>query len=388
MTNGVRVRLNRYVALTAVALPPLVYGMFRFSIGILVPKIESQYSINDSVMGLIVSISVGIVGIGVFASSYFAERYGERKTILLGLTLFSVPLVGLTFSASLVTFSLLIMVSSLGSGLFIPAVYGAVSLLMPKRRGLGAGIVSSAYNVGGLVGPALIGYLLLFYFWGISFLAIALSGAISIAVFLFAFRGEMGGKTEGTRGQLRLVLHNRSVVVLALAALLADGSFVTYLSWTPEFLLRTFDVSGSFTAVVDLLFGIGIGLGGIGVFVAGFLLDKIGGRRSAALGGVLATLATAGLYLSGSLYASLLLMLVGSFFLNWFWTLVTVMSQLKVGANQRSAATSLVQAAGFVGACAGPGLAGLLGGARAVPLILTVVLPYVAYVAVIAFYRD
>ena len=131
---------------------------------------------------------------------------------------------------------------------------------------------------------SLIGYLLLFYFWGISFLAIALSGAISIAVFLFAFRGEMGGKTEGTRGQLRLVLHNRSVVVLALAALLADGSFVTYLSWTPEFLLRTFDVSGSFTAVVDLLFGIGIGLGGIGVFVAGFLLDKIGGRRSAALG--------------------------------------------------------------------------------------------------------
>lgn len=381
--------MNRYAALAAVALPTLVYGMFRFSIGILIPKIESQYSINDSVMGLIVSISVGVVGIGVFVSSYVAERYGERKTILLGLTLFTVPLVGMSFNASLVTFSLLLMLSSLGSGLFIPAVYGAVSLLLPKRRGVGAGFVSSAYNLGGLVGPALIGYLLLYYFWGTSFLVIALAGAISIAVLLIAFRGEMGGKDEGIRGQVGLVLHNRRVIVLALAALLADGGFVTYLSWTPEFLLRTFDVSGNFTAVVDLLFGVGIGLGGIGVFVAGFLLDKVGGKRSAVFGGGIATLATAGLYLSRSLFASVLLMLVGSFFLNWFWTLVTVMSQLKVGANQRSAATSLVQAAGFIGACAGPGLAGLLGGASAVPLILTVVLPYVAYVAVIAFlYAD
>jgi len=381
--------LNRYAALAAVALPTLVYGMFRFSIGILIPKIESQYSINDSVMGLIVSISVGVVGIGVFVSSYVAERYGERKTILLGLTLFTVPLVGMSFNASLVTFSLLLMLSSLGSGLFIPAVYGAVSLLLPKRRGVGAGFVSSAYNLGGLVGPALIGYLLLYYFWGTSFLVIALAGAISIAVLLIAFRGEMGGKDEGIRGQVGLVLHNRRVIVLALAALLADGGFVTYLSWTPEFLLRTFDVSGNFTAVVDLLFGVGIGLGGIGVFVAGFLLDKVGGKRSAVFGGGIATLATAGLYLSRSLFASVLLMLVGSFFLNWFWTLVTVMSQLKVGANQRSAATSLVQAAGFIGACAGPGLAGLLGGASAVPLILTVVLPYVDYVAVIAFlYAD
>ena len=381
--------MNRYAALAAVALPTLVYGMFRFSIGILIPKIESQYSINDSVMGLIVSISVGVVGIGVFVSSYVAERYGERKTILLGLTLFTVPLVGMSFNASLVTFSLLLMLSSLGSGLFIPAVYGAVSLLLPKRRGVGAGFVSSAYNLGGLVGPALIGYLLLYYFWGTSFLVIALAGAISIAVLLIAFRGEMGGKDEGIRGQVGLVLHNRRVIVLALAALLADGGFVTYLSWTPEFLLRTFDVSGNFTAVVDLLFGVGIGLGGIGVFVAGFLLDKVGGKRSAVFGGGIATLATAGLYLSRSLFASVLLMLVGSFFLNWFWTLVTVMSQLKVGANQRSAATSLVQAAGFIGACAGPGLAGLLGGASAVPLILTVVLPYVDYVAVIAFlYAD
>jgi len=379
--------LNRYPALVAVALPPLVYGMFRFTIGILVPKIESQYLINDSIMGLIVSVSVGVVGIGVFASSYAAERFGERKTVLLGLVLFSFPLLGMSIDLGLATFTMLFMLSSLGSGLFIPAVYGLVSLILPKRRGVGAGIVSSSYNLGGLVGPAIIGYLLLYYYWGLSLLLISLAGVVSLVIFVGAFSGSSDEATQGARGQLRQVLRNRNVVVLALASLLADCGFVTYVSWTPSFLFRTFGVSGGLMAVVDLLFGIGVGLGGIGVFVAGFLLDRTGGKRSAVLGGSVSCLATLGLYLSGSLslLAALLLMLVASFFLNWFWTLVTVMSQLRVSQSQRSAATSLVQSAGFVGACAGPGLAGLLGGATAVPLILTVVAPYVAYVAVIAF---
>jgi hypothetical protein len=38
-----------------------------------------------------------------------------------------------------------------------------------------------------------------------------------------------------------------------------------------------------------------------------------------------------------------------------------------------------------VGAFAGPGLAGALGGAETVPLILTVAVPYLAYALVLAF---
>ena len=381
--------MNRYAGLAALALPPLAYGMFRFSIGILIPKIETQFSINDSLMGLIVSVSVGIVGIGVFASSYISERYGERMTILLGLTLFTIPQLGMYYGGTLTVFSSLFFLSSLGSGLFIPAVYGAVSLLLPEHKGIAAGVVSSTYNLGGLLGPAIIGYVLLYYFWGTVFLIVGLAGLTCIAVFLGAFRGELGGGARGSRSHFGSVIRNRSIVILALAALLADGGFVTYLSWTPDFLFRTFDVSGSFTAVVDLLFGVGIGLGGVGVFVAGYLLDRVGGKRSAIFGGGVAVVATAGVYLSTSLSVSLFLMLVGNFFLNWFWSQLTVMSQSRVVPEERPAATSLVQTAGFVGACAGPGLAGLLGGASEVPLMLTVVLPYVAYLAVISFlYRE
>jgi predicted MFS family arabinose efflux permease len=167
--------------------------------------------------------------------------------------------------------------------------------------------------------------------------------------------------------------------------MLADAGFVTYLSWTPKFLLTEFGVSGGFTAVVDLIFGLGIGLGGLGIFAAGYLFERIGGRKTTFIGGMSAAAATAGLYLSGSVFFSLALVLIGSFFLNWFWSLLTVMAQVSVAEDKRASSVSLVQTIAFIGAFIGPGLAGALGGAESVPLILTVAVPYLAYALVMAF---
>ncbi|MGA2665755.1 MAG: MFS transporter [Nitrososphaerales archaeon] len=380
---------HRYAALLAVALPSFAYGLFRFSLGILVPKIEGAYGINDSVMGAIVSVSVGVVGVGVFVSGAFAERYGNRAAILVGLLLFTSSLCLMSTGVDLDALTVLFMVASLGSGLMIPTSFTIVGAILPKRRGIGAGLVTSAYNVGGLVGPAVIGYLLLYYGWNVSLLWIPAWGVVSIAVLLAAIPSGAGDGPPAPRGQFRALLKNRTVVLLAVGGLLADAAFVTYLSWTPKFLLTAFDVSGGASALVDLLFGVGIGLGALGIFAAGMLFDRIGGRASAILGGVAATGATLGVYLSSSLLMALALVIVGSFFFNWFWTLLTVMSQVSVPAESRAASTSLVQSAAFIGAFAGPGIAGLLGGAETVPLLVAVTLPNALYtIVMVVFYRD
>ncbi|MGA2198791.1 MAG: MFS transporter [Nitrososphaerales archaeon] len=380
---------NRYAALLAVSLPSFVYGLFRFSVGIVVPKIESAYSINDSVMGAIVSVSVGVVGVGVFASGSVAGRYGNRTTIVLGLLLFSSSLAAMASGVNLTAFSVLFLLASFGSGLIIPTSYAVVASILPLRRGIGAGLVTSAYNVGGLVGPALVGYLLLYYAWNTSFLVIPAVGLVAVLVYLVVMPGTAGNAPPPPKGQLRSLLGNRTVLLLAIAGFLADAAFVTYLSWTPKFLLTSFDVSGGTTALVDLLFGVGIGLGGLGIFVAGFLFDRIGGRTSSILGGVAATGATLGIYLSSSLLMAVALVVVGSFFLNWFWTLLTVMSQTSVPKESRSASTSLVQTVAFLGAFVGPGLAGILGGAEIIPLLIAVVVPNALYTLVmVLFYRD
>ncbi|MGD0636935.1 MAG: MFS transporter [Nitrososphaerales archaeon] len=380
---------SRYAALLAVSLPTFVYGLFRFSVGIVVPQIESSYGINDSLMGAIVSVSVGIVGLGVFVSGSIAGRFGTRATIIAGMSLFSASIALMATGVSLAVFSVLFMLASLGSGLIIPTSYAAVTAILPQRRGIGAGLVSSAYNFGGLVGPAAVGYLLLYWDWNQALLIIPIGGLVAIIAYLAVIPRNAGDAPPAPGGQFRSLLGNRAVMLMAAGAFLADCAFVTYLSWTPKFLLSSFDVSGNTSALVDLLFGVGIGLGGAGVFVAGFLFDRIGGRTTAIIGGVAATGATLGVYLANSLLTAVALVIVGSFFFNWFWPLLTLMSQTSVPKESRSASTSLVQTAAFVGAFVGPGLAGVLGGAETVPLLIAVVVPNALYNCVmIFFYRN
>jgi predicted MFS family arabinose efflux permease len=377
---------NQSAALLAVALPTFVYGIFRFSIGVVVPEIEGAYGINDSVMGAIISISVGIVGVGVFLSGNWTRRYGPGPTLLAGLVIFLLPLVVISSGVGLYVFSGLFLLSSFGSGLMITPSFSIVSIILPQRRGMGAGLVTSAYNFGGLVGPAAVGYLLLYYDWRSWFLVVAFTAVVAFVIFFVVLRGRTRRQSAPPgKGNLRSLIRDRRVQVLALGAMLADAGFVTYLSWTPKFLLTEFGVSGGFTAVVDLVFGLGIGLGGLGIFAAGYLFERIGGRKTTVLGGIAAAAATTGLYLSGSVFFSLAFVLIGSFFLNWFWSLLTVMAQVSVPEEKRTSSVSLVQTIAFVGAFAGPGLAGALGGAETVPLILTVAVPYLAYALVLAF---
>jgi predicted MFS family arabinose efflux permease len=380
---------NRYAALLAVALPSFVYGLFRFSIGIVVPKVELGYAISDSVMGAIVSVSVGIVGLGVLVSGSVAGRYGNRTTIVLGMVLFCFSLGVVAVGVSLLVFTALFFLASFGSGLIIPTSYLVVAAILPQRRGIGAGLVTSAYNVGGLVGPAVVGYLLLYFSWNTAFIVIPAAGIVTIVAFMATIPSSAGSAPPAPKGQFRSLLGNRTVVLLAVAGFLADAAFVTYLSWTPKFLLASFNVVGGTAALVDLLFGVGIGVGALGIFTVGVLFERIGGRTSAIVGGIAATVATLGVYLSTSLLTAVVLVIAGSFFLNWFWSLITIMSQTSVPRESRSASTSLVQTTAFLGAFMGPGLAGILGGAQTFPLVIAVVVPNALYTLVMAFfYRD
>ena len=56
------------------------------------------------------------------------------------------------------------------------------------------------------------------------------------------------------------------------------------------------------------------------------------------------------------------LVIVGSFFFNWFWSLLTAHVADRASPKRAGRpSTSLVQTAAFLGAFVGPGLAGILG---------------------------
>jgi MFS family permease len=371
-------------------LPSFVYGFFRFSTGFLIPKLEEIYSISDATAGGVVSLSVGSVTIGVFLSGFSARRYGDKNTIILGFLIFAAGIGMIAILDNLYEFIALFLLGSFGGGLTIPASYSLAGRMLPKRKGIGVGFVTSAYNLGGLVGPSSITFLLVSYGWNISFVAFSIVGIAGLLLFwLILGRDEGGGDGPVVRVSMRSLLKNRMIRVLVLADFVADLGFVAYVSWTPAFVTNRFGLFGSSSELVSTFFGLGVGIGGLGALIAGSSFDRLGGRRSALFGGIASALSALGLYLSSSLFLSLGLIVLTGFLSNWFWTLLTAMAQGSVGQDDRTPATSLVQTAGFVGAFIAPGLTGLIGGATSAALILTVSVPYVIYAIVVAgLYRD
>jgi len=380
---------RRLATIIALVLPAFLYGLYRFSLGVLVPGLESVYSVSDASAGGILSASVGLVGLGVIGSGYLAQRFGDLKTILAGFLLFSLPMGAITISHGLLSFSLFFLLASFGSGLMITPSYGVAAALFPERRGFAASFVTSFYSFAGFVGPSSAGYLLASYGWDAPFAAFASVGLVFFLVFLAVLGTGARSSSANALNTFGELLHKRVILALAVAAFFADFGFLVYLSWTPKFLLSTFGASGGSATTIDSLFGVGLGLGGLGTLTGGALFDRIGGRKSATLSAVLPAMAMFGVYVANSYALAILFVILTGILANMFWSLLTAMCQVNVPQEKRTAATSLVQTSGFVGAFLGPGIAGAAGGPVASVLISTAAVPYLLLmVVVVFFYRD
>jgi len=374
---------RRALALVAVLLPALLYSFYRFSIGALVPSFEATYSISDATAGGVISASVGLVAIGVFVGGLLAQRLGDVRTILLGLAIFTVFEAAVLLAHNLWEFSAVFFAASFGTGLVITPSYGVIASILPERRGLAVSLISAAYSSGGFVGPSLAGFLLVYRGWDAPFAALAVIGA-GFAVFFAVVLGRSAREQQARPPiSYRRALASRAMVALAAADFFADLGFLVFVSWTPKYLITAFSVTGGGTATVDTVFGIGVGLGGVGALVSGVLFDRLGGRKSALLSGGLSAMSLLALYLASPLPLALAIVLLTGFLCNSFWPLMTAMAQVSVPEGQVTSATSLVQTAGFIGAFIGPGLAGLIGGAVSSALILATVVPYVVFFSVI-----
>jgi len=381
--------VHRYPALLAIMLPSFVYGFFRFSIGFLLPRLESIYSINDALAGAVVSVSVGLVGIGVFLSAYSSRRYGDRLTIIVGFLVFTIAIGMIAIPASFYGFSLLFLLASFGSGLTIPASYSLIGQIIPQRKGIIVGIVTSGYNLGGLLGPPAVTFILVNYGWTGSFIAFSSVGLVGL-LFFFVILGRKND-SHGATGKVSTLslLRNKLILTLVIANFISDLAFLAYVSWTPSYVTNRFNMRGSSSELIGTFFGAGVGLGGLGAIFAGTMFDKIGGRKSAFLGGIASALSALGIYLTNSLLVSVAFIVVTGFLSNTFWTLLTAMAQASTIREDRAGAISLVQTAGFAGAFVGPALTGLIGGATSSALITVVVLPFIVYAALLAgAYRD
>ncbi len=137
--------------------------------------------------------SYGFAYVGVLmvlTQGYFVRkwmpRFGEVRTLMIGLVLFSISLAGISMSANILAMGIVMTLLALGTGLMRPPNLGLISqLTSPEEQGLVLGVTNSLSSLGRIIGPLIGGF---FYqqiaknspFWLASIVVIA-------AIFLLVF---------------------------------------------------------------------------------------------------------------------------------------------------------------------------------------------------------
>lgn len=113
-----------------------------------------EVSFGFAYIGVITVISQG------FLVRRLIPKWGERKTLRFGLTLFTLGLGGIALAPSVPWMGVTMTLLALGNSFTNPATMGSISLLAPAAdQGITMGVAQSLASLGRILGPALGGFL-------------------------------------------------------------------------------------------------------------------------------------------------------------------------------------------------------------------------------------
>jgi MFS family permease len=353
--------------------------MFRMSIGVMLPEIANDFGLLEVQSGVLISslflgmiMTMGIAG-------YVSDRLGRTITSAAGLSLMSIGLLLAGYSSSYLNTLASVFIAGLGVGVFTSSLYTVMGEVLPKSRGLLAGVANGCYALGGFIGPWLTGSILSYYGWRIPFYIFGLAG-VSIGVGL-SFSG-MRTSPNATKSRRENVtktsgmLKTRTVLIVSAALLSANIGFGSFASWTPTFLSS---VDGLDITQTGLAIGIWALTGGAGAMVLGWLSDRSSRRAVILASGISAALLAYIYFMSVSSFLIIAgLSAAFGFTAYAYWSLLISLAQDSVEPAAIGSVTGFVQNISIVGSIIAPVVAATLIAAVGVTwaMIASVSVPY------------
>lgn len=178
---------RRWQILAVLCLSLVLIGLDTLILNLALPRIQDDLDTSGSALQWVVdSYAVAFGGLLLLAGG-LSDRFGRKKTLLVGLTCFLGFSIGAAFAvngAMLIGFRAAMGVAA---ALMMPATLTIIKdIFPPEEQAKAIGIWSGAAAVGVPLGPALSGLLLQHFWWGSMFLinipiaAIALIGGIAL----------------------------------------------------------------------------------------------------------------------------------------------------------------------------------------------------------------
>ncbi len=353
---GITNAMRRY----SMVMLAIVY-MFNFVdrqiLAILLPAIRDEFQVGDTILGLLAGTAFALfyVTLGI-PIGQLADRFNRRNLVAIALATWSGMTVLCGTAANIWYLTMARIGVGVGEAGCSPPAHSMISDLYPPEQrstamgfytlGISAGIMF-AYLAGGWISQN-IGWREAFYIVGAPGVLLALVVWLTVPEPLRGASEDRidSGDQPRLKEVLLFLLERHSFRYLALGGALAAFVSYSHINFMPSFVVRSFDMNIATLGVwLGPINGIG---GGAGLFLGGYLVDRIGRtsyRNSLRMIGVALTTAAvlyAGVFLSSNVYWSLALFALPTMMLHFNLAPVLSQTQSLVSLRMRSVASALI----------------------------------------------
>ncbi|HJB11512.1 MAG TPA: MFS transporter [Candidatus Brachybacterium merdavium] len=330
----------------------------------ILPATSSQLDATPSQAMLLFTSYLFITAIAMFFTSWFASRFGVRRTLLAGLVLVVVFAALCSLSSSVTGIIGLRAGWGLGNALFISTALAAIVGATTGPSGGAIMLYETALGIGMALGP-LLGGLLGSLSWRAPFAGTAALMAIGFIAIVALLKDEDRPAPVSPVAALTALRHP-ALRTLALTAVFYNFGFFTLLAYSPFPLEAAATAEGGEFGAMGIggvFFGWGVALAITSVFVAPILTRRIG--LVPTLLGTLGALAVLMLVLSvfhTSMTFLVVLIIIGGLLLGIMNTALTE-TVMEATDLPRSVASSSYSGVRFLGGAVAPAVAGPLAAA-------------------------
>jgi MFS transporter, ACS family, hexuronate transporter len=354
--------------------------MDRQVIGLLKPTLQVQLGWTDIGYGNIIFAFTMAYGIGSLVVGKLIDRLGTRTGFALAVLFWSISAMAHAAAGSIFQFAAARFSLGIGEAGSFPGSIKAVAEWFPKReRAVATGIFNSGTNVGAIVTPLLVRWLMLRFGWRMAFIATGALGFLWIAAWLALYRRPEESKLVSP-GELELIRSDpadpatapvpwRVLLTVPQAWAVGLGKFFTdpiwwvYLFWMPDFLSRNLklDLTGMLLPLFVIYSGASVGSIG-GGWLSSRLLKRgwsVNASRKTAM--LVCALAVTPIMLAArtgnAWLAVCLIALAAGAHQGWSANIYTLVSDM----FPRRAVASVVGFGTFLGTIGGMGIAKMVG---------------------------
>lgn len=254
-------------------------------LSILIEPIKTELGVSDQAMGFLAGFAFAAfyatMGIPI---ALWADRGNRRNLIAWALTIWS----GMTAISGLAQNYWHLALARIGVGIgeagCSPPAHSLISdYYPPQQRATALGIYSLGIPFGIMFGLLAGGWINEFFGWRMAFFVVGIPGIILALIVRFTLKEPERGLSEnrvaeehrpGILTTFRFLSRRRAFIHLAFGAALAAFSGYGVATWFPAFLVRTHGMS---TGEIGTWLGLILGIpGGIGIFLGGYLADRLG----------------------------------------------------------------------------------------------------------------